>query len=47
MSSFLNSRATKKKFEEFHQKMKIWDDRKKYRRRLKDKYKRTSTKIMN
>ena len=46
MSSYLNSRATKKRFEEFHLKMKIWKEREKYRKRQRDRYKKTSAKIV-
>ena len=46
MSSYLNTRATKKRFEEFHLKMKIWKEREKYRKRQHDRYKKTSAKIV-
>ena len=46
MSSFLNTRATKKRFEDFHLKMKIWKDRVKLRKRLMERYKKKSALIM-
>ena len=47
MSSYLNSRATRKKFEEFHLKMKIWKEREKFRKRQYDRYKKTSAKVVH
>lgn len=46
MSSYLNTRATRKKFEEFHLKMKIWKEREKFRKRQYDRYKKKSAQIL-
>ena len=45
MSSILNPKEIKKRFAEFHTKLKIWKQRERYRKRMKKNLKRNIEKL--